>query len=77
LNDTDLARLNSIQGKSTDSAWFSFMYPRLFLASKLLNYTGFIFISIDDKEFANLKLLLVEIFGVVGIVTKVMWIRII
>ncbi len=29
LNDTELARLKSIQGKSTHSAWLSFMYPRL------------------------------------------------
>ncbi|WP_200849854.1 DNA methyltransferase, partial [Klebsiella pneumoniae] len=49
LNDTELARLKSIQGKSTHSAWLSFMYPRLFLARKLLKDTGFIFISIDDN----------------------------
>lgn len=69
LNDTELARLKSIQGKSTHSAWLSFMYPRLFLARKLLKDTGFIFISIDDNEYANLKLMMDEIFGEGGFVT--------
>lgn len=75
LNDTELARLKSIQGKSTHSAWLSFMYPRLFLARKLLKDTGFIFISIDDNEYANLKLMMDEIFGEGGFVTNVMWKR--
>ena len=39
------------------------MYPRLKLARNLLKDDGIIFISIDDKELANLKLLCDEIFG--------------
>ena len=39
------------------------MYPRLKLARNLLSDEGSIFISIDDKELANLKLLMDEIFG--------------
>lgn len=45
------------------SKWASFMYERLEIASKLLSKTGFICISIDDNEYAVLKLLCDEIFG--------------
>ena len=45
------------------SAWLSMMYPRLFLARQLLREDGVIFISIDDHEVHNLRLLMNEIFG--------------
>ncbi|KAA6306133.1 hypothetical protein EZS27_042211, partial [termite gut metagenome] len=45
------------------SDWLSMMYPRLKLARNLLADTGVIFISIDDNEQANLKLLCDEVFG--------------
>jgi len=45
------------------SKWLSFMSKRLKLAKNLLKTTGVIFISIDDKEIAQLKLLCDEIFG--------------
>ncbi|PKM64337.1 MAG: site-specific DNA-methyltransferase [Firmicutes bacterium HGW-Firmicutes-20] len=45
------------------SKWLSFMYKRLLLAKDLLKDDGVIFISIDDNEFAQLKLLLDSIFG--------------
>ncbi len=45
------------------SKWLSFMGKRLLLAKNLLKRTGVIFISIDDNEQANLKLLCDEIFG--------------
>ena len=63
LNDDELKRLKSIQGKATHSAWLTFMYPRLYLAKKVLKDTGVIFVSIDDNEQANLKLLMDEVFG--------------
>lgn len=63
LTTEELDRLKSIQGKATHSAWMTFMYPRLFLAKKLLKDTGLFFISIDDNEQSNLKLILDEIFG--------------
>lgn len=44
------------------SKWLSFMSKRLRIAKKLLSYRGVIFISIDDNEQANLRLLLDEIF---------------
>lgn len=51
------------KGTKTHSAWLCFMYPRLKLARDLLKDDGVIFISIDDNEQANLKLLCDEIFG--------------
>ena len=45
------------------SKWISFMGKRLKLAQKLLKNTGVIFISIDDNEIAQLKLLCNEVFG--------------
>lgn len=45
------------------SDWLTMMYPRLFLARNLLKEDGVIFISIDDNEIANLRLIMDEIFG--------------
>ncbi|NLJ57249.1 MAG: hypothetical protein GX339_00200 [Tissierellia bacterium] len=45
------------------SKWLSFMNRRLLIAKNLLSKDGMIFISIDDNEYANLKLLCDEIFG--------------
>ncbi|KLG02385.1 site-specific DNA-methyltransferase [Enterobacter hormaechei] len=43
--------------------WMSFMLPRLFHAQKVLKDTGVIAISIDDYEFAHLKILMDKVFG--------------
>lgn len=51
------------KGSASHSAWLMFMYPRLALARDLLTIDGVIFISIDDNEQANLKLICDEIFG--------------
>lgn len=48
---------------SSHSAWLTFMYPRLTLARDLLSDDGVIFISIDDNEQANCKILCDSIFG--------------
>jgi adenine-specific DNA-methyltransferase len=53
------------------SKWISFMYKRLKLAKKLLNEKGVIFISIDDNEVAQLKLLCDKIFGEYNFLGKV------
>lgn len=45
------------------SDWLTMIYPRLKLARNLLSDSGVIFVSIDDNEQANLKLLLDEVFG--------------
>lgn len=73
MNDDQVARLKSIQGRSNHSSWLTFMYPRLFLAKKLLSDTGVIFISIDDNEQANIKLLMNEIFGESNFLTDFIW----
>lgn len=51
------------RGSASHSAWLMFMYPRLQLARDLLTDDGAIFISIDDNEQANLKIMCNDIFG--------------
>ncbi len=60
---------------SSHSAWLTFMASRLFLARDLLTDDGVIFISIDDNEQANLKLLCDSIFGEENFVAQVIWER--
>ncbi len=55
--------IKNLFGSKCHSGWLSFMYPRLLLAKDLLKQDGVIFISIDDNEYAQLKLLCDEIFG--------------
>lgn len=56
--------LDFTQSKSNShSAWLTFMYPRLYIAKQLLKDDGVIFVSIDDNEVAQLRLLMDEIFG--------------
>lgn len=50
------------RGSASHSAWLMFMYPRLLLARDLLSDDGVLFISIDDNEQANLKLICDDIF---------------
>lgn len=63
LTDDEVKRIKNLYGKSSHSAWLTFMYPRLKIAKKLLKDTGVIFVSIDDNEQANLKLLMDEVFN--------------
>jgi len=56
--------LDFTQSKSNShSAWLTFMYPRLYIAKQLLKDEGVIYVSIDDSEVSQLKMLLDEIFG--------------
>jgi len=48
---------------NSHSAWLTFMYPRLYIAKHLLREDGAIFVSIDDNEVAQLRLMMDEIFG--------------
>lgn len=73
MNDDQVARLKSIQGKASHSAWLTFMYPRLFLAKRLLSDTGVIFISIDDNELESLKMLMNELFGDAQFIGNIAW----
>ncbi|MCJ7624887.1 MAG: site-specific DNA-methyltransferase, partial [Anaerolineaceae bacterium] len=56
-------RRNSKDGGHYHSNWLSMMYPRLFLARNLLRDDGVLFVSIDDNEAHNLRILLNEIYG--------------
>lgn len=53
--------------------WLNLMYPRLKLARNLLRHDGVIFISIDDKEYDNLKKICNEIFGEQNFVGNIVW----
>ncbi|MCX6737878.1 MAG: site-specific DNA-methyltransferase, partial [Candidatus Parcubacteria bacterium] len=55
------------------SKWLSFMERRLKLAKHLLKNTGAIFISIDDNEQAQLKLLCDEVFGENNFIANLVW----
>ncbi len=66
-------RIIDMRGKSTHSAWLTFMYSRLVLARDLLREDGAIFISIDDNEQANLKMICDEIFGEENFITQIIW----
>ena len=57
------------------SAWLTMMYPRLFLARQLLQDDGIIFVSIDDHEVHNLRLLMNEVFGEENMLQQVVWQR--
>ena len=71
LNKQSLWKKNSKENGHYHSAWLSMMYPRLYLARNLLRDDGVIFISIDDNEAANLKLLCDEVFGEENFITTV------
>ncbi len=60
---------------SRHDKWLCMMYPRLKLLQRLLSEDGAIFISIDDNEQANLKLICDEIFGARNFVAQVIWER--
>jgi adenine-specific DNA-methyltransferase len=56
-------RKNSKDAGHFHSNWLSMMYPRLFLAKNLLREDGVIFVSIDDNEIQNLRMIMDEVFG--------------
>ena len=77
--DADNLSLRLRTNKETDgryhSNWCSLIYPRLLLARQLLRDDGVIFISIDDYEQHNLKLICDEVFGSANLVTQLVWQR--
>lgn len=68
-----LFRKNSKDSGHYHSNWLSMMYPRLFLARNLLREDGVIFVSIDDNEVHNLRLLMNEVFGEENFVAEFVW----
>lgn len=79
VNDPKIKKwLEKLVGKegedlSRHDKWLCMMYPRLKLLHKLLAEDGAIFISIDDNEQANLKLICDEIFGVDNFLGNICW----
>ena len=71
LNKQSLWKKNSKESGQYHSAWLSMMYPRLYLARNLLRDDGVIFISIDDNEAANLKVLCDEVFGAENFISTI------
>ena len=70
--------LGKVVGKESEDLtrhdkWLCMMYPRLKLLHKLLAKDGVIFISIDDNEQANLKLMMDEIFGNGNFIANFIW----
>ena len=63
LTKDGMFRKNSKENGQYHSNWLNMMYPRLFLAKNLLKQDGVIFISIDDNEIHNLRMMMNEVFG--------------
>lgn len=73
LNRTDGLRKNSKDGGHFHSNWLNMMYPRLYLARNLLRQDGVIFVSIDDNEVHNLRMMMNEIFGEDNFIAQLIW----
>ena len=73
LNKQSLWKKNSKESGQFHSAWLSMMYPRLYLARNLLREDGVIFVSIDNHEQHNLRLLLDEIYGQENLIENYIW----
>ncbi len=66
-------RKNSKENGQYHSNWLNMMMPRLYLAKNLLRQDGVIFVSIDDYEIHNLRLLMNEIFGEENFICQLIW----
>ncbi|MDE5574622.1 MAG: site-specific DNA-methyltransferase [Bacteroidales bacterium] len=66
-------RKNSKENGQYHSNWLNMMMPRLYLAKSLLREDGVIFVSIDDNEVHNLRLLMNEIFGEENFIGDIIW----
>ncbi len=79
VNDPRIKKwLGDVVGKegedlSRHDKWLCMMYPRLRLLHRLLSPAGVIFMSIDDHEYSNLKLICDEVFGVANHITTFIW----
>jgi len=79
VNDPKIKKwLGQVVGKESEDLsrhdkWLCMMYPRLKLLHKLLSDDGAIFISCDDNEQANLKLICDEIWGGGNFINNIIW----
>ncbi len=70
--DKNNFKINDAAGRY-HSNWLNMMYPRLFLARKLLREDGVIFVSIDDHEVHNLRVIMDEIFDGRNFIEQIIW----
>lgn len=75
LTKEGVFKKNSKENGQYHSNWMNMMYPRLFLAKNLLKQDGVIFVSIDDNEVHNLRMMMNEIFGEENILGQFLWKR--
>jgi len=81
VNDPKIKKwLGQVVGKegedlSRHDKWLCMIYPRLKMLSRLLASDGVIFVSIDDNEVANLRLLMDEVFGRGNLLANLVWKR--
>jgi adenine-specific DNA-methyltransferase len=73
LTREGMYRKNSRDSGHYHSNWLNMMYSRLFLARNMLKDDGVIFVSIDDNEVHNLRLLMNEIFGENNFIESIIW----
>lgn len=75
INEEQAQRIIDLtkRGSASHSAWLMFMYPRLQLARDLLRDDGVIFISIDDNEISNLRLICDDVFGEDNHLGTIIW----
>lgn len=79
VNSPEIRRwLGEVVGKEGETLdrhdrWLCMMYPRLVLLRQFLRDDGAIFVSIDDNEVANLRLLMDEVFGKSNFVETIIW----
>ena len=66
-------RKNSKDSGHYHSNWLTMMYPRLYIARNLLKDDGVIFVSIDDNEVHNLRMIMNEIFGEENFIDSIIW----
>jgi adenine-specific DNA-methyltransferase len=70
--------IGEVVGKEGEDAtrhdkWCCMMYPRLMLLKELLREDGVIFVSIDDNEVGNLRVLMDEVFGEENFIAQLVW----
>lgn len=70
-----LFRKNNKDSGHYHSNWLSMMYPRLFLARNLLKDDGLIFVSIDDNEVHNLRLIMNDVFGEENFIAQICYVN--
>ncbi len=75
LTKDGMFKKNSKENGQYHSNWLNMMMPRLYLAKNLLRQDGVIFVSIDDNEVHNLRLLMNEIFGEENFVEVFSWVK--